>query len=97
MWTVFPEIPESETTFSKTSIHLIYVTEQGPARCYNSVMVMQVTDSSQFLPTAKESNHIPTIDFKLLQNYLPPFISAEYVGAMHSSTQLTSARYRHLS
>lgn len=45
-----------------------------------SVMVMQITDISQFLPTAKESNHIPTIDFKLLQNYLPPFISAEIRG-----------------
>lgn len=46
-----------------------------------SVMVMQITDISQFLPTAKESNHIPTIDFKLLQNYLPPFISAEICGS----------------
>lgn len=61
------------------------------------VMVMQVTDISQFLPTAKGSNHIPTIDFKLLQNYLPPFISAEHLEAMHSRTQLTSARYWHLS
>lgn len=47
----------------------------------DSVMVMQITDISQFLPTAKESNHIPTIDFKLLQNYLPPFISAEIRGS----------------
>lgn len=60
-------------------------------------MVMQVTNISQFLLIAKGSNHIPTIGFKLLQNYLPPFISAEHLEAMHSRTQLTSARYWHLS
>lgn len=36
------------------------------------VVVMQVTDISQFSPTAKGRNHIPTIDFELLQNCLSP-------------------------
>lgn len=47
----------------------------------DSVTVMQITDISQFLLTAKESNRIPTIDFKSLQNYLPLFISAEIRGS----------------
>lgn len=59
-------------------------------------MVMQVTNISQFLLIAKGSNRIPTLEFKLLQNYLPLFISAEHLEAMHSRTQLTSARYWHL-
>lgn len=58
---------------------------------------MQVTEISQFLLIAKGSNHFPIIEFKLLQNYLPSFISAEYLEAMHLRTQLTSARYWHLS
>lgn len=47
------------------------------------VMVMQVTNISQFLLIAKGSNSIPTIGFKLLQNYLAQFISAEHSETMH--------------
>lgn len=38
---------------------------------------------SQLLLIAKGSYSIPTVGFKLLQNYLPQFISAEHLETMH--------------
>lgn len=46
-------------------------------------MVIQVTNISQFLLIAKGSSSLPTLGFKLLQNYLPQFISAEHLETMH--------------
>lgn len=48
-----------------------------------SVMVVRVTNISQFLLIAKGSNSIPTIGFKLLQNDLPQFISADHLENKH--------------